>query len=192
MEEEKKGVSFLVFVGFLVLFVLFLFVEPSSKGSGNVVIGSITLGESPSIITLIILFVILIIILAAVFIILKKLKKKKIKVETPMEDKKPGFEVKKENKKSSNAELDDGDIEKLFSGNGETIREEKPKEELKEKKSEEKVQQPEKKVLTNLQDLKNKIKGMLSQNATREQIIGNLKLQGITMDQIGKAMEDVN
>ena len=49
MEEGRKEVSFLVFVGFLVLFVLFLFLNPGQKSSGNVVIGSVTLGENPAV-----------------------------------------------------------------------------------------------------------------------------------------------
>jgi len=192
MEEKKREVSFLVFVGFLLLFLIFFFLGPSDKSSGNVVIGSITLGENPSIVTLIVLFIILVVVLAAVFLVFKKFKKKKVHVESPtQEDKKLGFEKNKEDKKESKLELDDREIEKLFSGDGET-KKEPPKVEPVNDKLVDKIQQPEKKVLTNLQDLKNKIKGMLSQNFNREQIIGNLKLQGITIDQITKAIEDVN
>jgi len=183
MEEQKREVSFLVFAGFLVLFVLFLFLSPDEKSSGSVVIGSVSLGENPSMITLLILFVILVVVLAAVFVIFKKLKKKKINIESPKpSDVKQSFEDKKEDK----IDLGDEDIDKLFSGNGEKKKEENYN------KDEEKAQSTEKKVLTNLQDLKNKIKGMLSQNLTREQVISNLKSHGVTMDQISRAIEDIN
>lgn len=181
MEEQKREVSFLVFVCFLILFVLFLFLNSGEKSSGNVVIGSITLGENPSVITLVILFVILVVILAAVFVIFKKLKKKKVRVEGP----KPVISqnIISEAKGEPKVKLQDEDIEKLFSANHE-----KEKEQY-----EVPIEEPiEKKVLTNLQDLKNKIKGMLSQNYNKEQIISNLKSQGITMDQIIKSIEEVN
>ena len=166
----------------MVLFVLFLFLNPEQKSSGNVVIGSITLGENPSIITLVILFVILVVILAAAFVIFKRLKKKKIKLEGPKPEIKGNVIVEK--KGEHEVELDNEDIEKLFSENHENHEEEE---------HEEIIKKPiEKKVLTNLQDLKNKIKGMLSQNYNKEQIISNLKSQGISIDQINKSIEEVN
>src|SRR3989344_2286583 len=171
MEEGRKEVSFLVFVGFLVLFVLFLFLNPGQKSSGNVVIGSVTLGENPSIITLVILFVILVVVLAAAFVI--------IRIESPKLETKENMVAEK--KEEQKVELQDDDIEKLFSENH------------KEEKHEEIVEKPsEKKILVNLQDLKNKIKGMLSQNYNKEQIISNLKSQGVNIEQISKAIEEVN
>jgi len=179
MEEGRKEVSFLVFVGFLVLFVLFLFLNPGQKSSGNVVIGSVTLGENPSIITLVILFVILVVVLAAAFVIFRKLKKKKIRIESPKLETKENMVAEK--KEEQKVELQDDDIEKLFSENH------------KEEKHEEIIEKPsEKKILVNLQDLKNKIKGMLSQNYSKEQIISNLKSQGVNIEQISKAIEEVN
>lgn len=185
MEEEKREVSFLVFVAFVALFMLFLLLNPGQNSSGNVVIGSITLGENPSIITLAILFVILVIILAAVFVIFKKLKKKKIKIESPKLVTSNQSMV-SETKAEPKVELQDDDIEKLFSDN----RQKPDQPEINEVK--EKVQPTENKVMVNLQDLKNKIKGMLSQNYNKEQVISNLKSQGVNMDQISKAIEEVN
>ena len=182
MEEEKRGVSSLVFISFVVLFVLFLFLNPNQNKSGNVVIGSIVLGENPSIITIVILFVILVVILAAVFVIFKKLKKKKIKFESPKPTEIKQSVVSQESKKEEKVELESEDIEKLFSNHNQKI----------EEQYEEEVQPTEKKVMINLQDLKNKIKGMLSQSFTKEQIIGNLKSQGFTMDQISKTIDEVN
>ena len=55
------------------------------------------------------------------------------------------------------------------------------------------MEQPQdKEILTNLQDLKNKIKGMLTEKLTKEQIIGRLKSQGVGMNQITKSIEEVN
>jgi|SRR3989344_2367771 len=182
MEDKNREVSFLVFVGFLFLFILFLFLSPNEKSSGNAIIGSATLGENPSTITLLILFVILIVILAAVFVIFKKLKKKKIKIDSPARP----IEIKQvvNEKKEEKIDFGDEDIEKLFSEPSQ--KKEEVKEEVLEKIP------AENKVLTNLQDLKNKIKMMSSQNITREQIVNNLKSQGVTMDQINKAIEEVN
>lgn len=181
MEEQKREVSFLVFVGFLLLFVLFLFLSPEEKSSGNAIIGSVSLGESPSILTVLILFVILMIILAAVFVILKKLKKKKTSIAIPA---KPA-EIKSamEEKKDEKVDFGDGDIEKLFSGGNEKNAKEE---------TAEKAQPTENKVMINLQDLKNKIKMMSSQGITREQITNNLKSRGATIDQVNKAIEEVN
>jgi len=121
MEDNKREASFLVFVGFLFLFVLFLFFSPDEKSSGNVIIGSVALGENPSVITLLILFLILVIILAAVFVIFRKLKKKKTIIESP----KP-TEIKQnaEEKKEEKPNFNDEDVDKLFSGNGEEKKEE--------------------------------------------------------------------
>lgn len=185
MQGDKKEVSFLVFVGFVILFMLFLFLGLGEDNTSNAIIGSTALGDSPSLITIVILFVILIIILAAVFFLFRKLKKKKFKVLAP-----GSVEGKKDlDKKEVKTELEEGDMDKLFS------EEEKPKEvskkEVKKEPVEKEIEKP-KEVLTNLQDLKNKIKGMLTQKLTKEQIVGSLKSQGVSVDQVTKAIEEVN
>tara|TARA_Y100000310_G_C20373084_1_gene664454 strand:+ start:34 stop:726 length:693 start_codon:yes stop_codon:yes gene_type:complete len=191
MQGDKKEVSFLVFVGFVILFLFFLFLGPNENTS-NAIIGSVDLGDSPSPVTIIILFVILVVILAGVFFVFRKLKKKKIKVSAPggVKDGKKNLSS-KEDKKDSDAGLEEGDMDKLFSEEGD-----KPKEvskEIPKQKPVKKIAQPKKKeVLTNLQDLKNKIKGMLTQKLTKEQIVGGLKSQGVSVDQITRAIEEVN
>ncbi len=184
MEGGKRELSFWVFVGFLLLFLVFMFVGSDTENTSNAIVGSIALGESPSIITLVILFVILIIVLAGVFVIFRKLKKKKVNVVTPtVKDQK---EVGKETK----SELGGDDIDKLFS---EGEKKEEPIKAVKKEIPVKKMEQPQKKeVLTNLQDLKNKIKGMLTERLTKEQIIGRLKSHGVDVNQITKAIEEVN
>ena len=109
--------------------------------------------------------------------IFRKLKKKKIRIESPKLETKENMVAEK--KEEQKVELQDDDIEKLFSENH------------KEEKHEEIIEKPsEKKILVNLQDLKNKIKGMLSQNYNKEQVISNLKSQGVNIDQISKAIEE--
>lgn len=183
MEGGKKELSFWVFVGFLLLFLVFMVVGPDRSNTSNAIIGSTALGESPSVVTLVVLFVVLIVVLAGVFIMFRKFKKKKSQIESP----KPVQDDKKEPK----AELGEGDIDKLFSDEEKKL--EEPRKEIKKEIPVEKFGQPKKKeILTNLQDLKNKIKGMLTQKLTKEQIVGSLKSQGVNVDQITKAMEEVN
>tara|TARA_Y100000034_G_C6852461_1_gene386882 strand:+ start:544 stop:1254 length:711 start_codon:yes stop_codon:yes gene_type:complete len=197
METKKRELSLFIFVCFIVLFLLFMLLSPNTGKTSNAIVGSTALGESPSVITLVILFVVLVVVLAVVFFIFKKLKKKKLKVKAPQ----PSEEVKgekkigekpREAKKESKSDLEEGDIDKLFSGNGveepKTVEKPKPKEDHVQK-----LQQPQKKeVLANLQDMKNKIKGMLTQKLTKEQIIARLKTAGMNIDQINKAIEEVN
>lgn len=195
MEPEKKDVSFLVFACFIVLFVIFLFLGPNEKSNGNAIIGSVSLGDSPSVATLIILFVILIVILAFVFFVFKKMKSKKVKVDVPNSNNSLKGNVlvptKSNISKGSKEDIDEGDIEKLFSSNGEDSKKEEPVKQLSPEKPIKNAQDSNK-TLANLQDMKNKIKGMISQNFNKDQVISSLKSQGITMDQIGKAMEEVN
>jgi len=179
MESEKRDVSFWVFVGFLLLFLVFMFLGPNEK-SGNAIIGSSALGESPSIVIVIVLFIVLIVVLAVVFIIFKKIKKKKMK----------GGVLKPEDRRETpkgrgetNLEMGEEEVEKLFS-EGEM---EKPKEEPLEK-----LEQKPKKVLTNLQELKDRVKGMLGQKFTKDQITTDLKSEGISVDQINRVIGEVN
>ena len=202
MESGKKEASYLVFVGFVLLFLVFMVLNPGSKNTSNAIIGSSTLGENPSIITLMVLFVILIVVLAVVFIIFKKIKSKRKSNANPpkpsdsqskMSDNKVETEL--EEKKDSRTELAENDINELFSSGGTEEKEQpKPAEMPKKEPMQNTIQQKptEKKVMTNLQDLKNKVKGMLSQSFTKDQIIGNLKSQGISSDQISKVIIEVN
>ena len=102
-------------------------------------------------------------------------------------------EVKEEVKEEIKEDIKEGIKEDIKEDVKEEINE-RIKEKIKEEVKEEVLEKipAENKVLTNLQDLKNKIKMMSSQNITREQIVNNLKSQGVTMDQINKAIEEVN
>ena len=186
MQGDKKEVSYIVFVGFVILFLLFLFLNPDSGSDSNAVIGSLSLGDNPSIITIVVLFVSLIVVLAIVFFIFKKFKKKSVKKgETKFDESKSSG-----NKKASKSELGDEDIDELFSGEK---KKRESKREFKKVNPVKKVEHSQKKeVLTNLQDLKNKVKGMLTQKLTKEQMIGRLKSEGVNVDQITKTIEEVN
>jgi len=197
MKSEKREVSFLVFVCFIILFLLFMFLGPNKNNTSNAIIGSTALGESPSVITLVLMFVALIVVLALVFFVFKKIKRRKIRIETPKPDEeKMAIEKPREARKESKGDLGEEDIDKLFSGgdSGEEEPEAEP-ETVSEPEEDhlQKLQQSQKKeVMVNLQDLKNKIKGMLTEKLTKEQIVGRLKSDGMNMDQINRAIEEVN
>lgn len=186
MGSGKKESSLVVFIGFILLFLLFLFVGPKEK-SGNAIIGSTVLGENPSMMTIIILFVILIIILIAVFVIFKKIKKKKMmKGENP----------KLGDKEVSKGDMEEADIERLFSEDSE-IKPEAKKEPSIDigsslGKNEEHLDFKPKEPLTNLQEVKDRVKGMLSQNFSKNQITTDLKSEGMSENQINKILGDIN
>ena len=126
--QDKRGVSFLVFGGFIVLFLLFLFLSPKDSAKGAFtfegVVGSAELGGFP-IVTLVIVFVILIIVLVAVILLLKKFRRKKHNFIAPKPEPSnaagfsksfnPLMENAGPNAKSGN--IGDEDIENLFSEN---------------------------------------------------------------------------
>src|SRR3989344_5251886 len=193
MKSEKREVSFLVFVCFIILFLLFMFLGPNKNNTSNAIIGSTALGESPSVITLVLMFVALIVVLALVFFVFKKIKRRKIRIETPKPDEeKMAIEKPREARKESKGDLGEEDIDKLFSGDAEPESEPETIDEPEEDHLQKLQQSQKKEVMVNLQDLKNKIKGMLTEKLTKEQIVGRLKSDGMNMDQINRAIEEVN
>jgi hypothetical protein len=134
--QNRKEISFLVFGGFIALFLLFLFLSPrgSAKGAFTFegVVGSTEIGGFP-IVTLVIVFVILIIVLIAVILLLKKFRRKKHSFIAPkpepsldlgvpksfeplMENVGPKIKSKGQTENQV-ANIGDEDIENLFSEN---------------------------------------------------------------------------
>jgi len=197
-EQNKKEISFLVFGGFIVLFVLFLFLsqEGSTKGAFTFeeVIGSSEIGGT-SVITLVIIFVILVVVLIAVILLLKKFKKKKhtfIAPKTHEDSQKKGklsFNPLKENIKSNldkaPEDMADEDIESLFS---ETVGIKTEDESKVSGFSSTKNQEP----MTNANQLKTQVNSLFDKGNNSKQVVEILKKKGFTPKQVSKVIDDIN
>ena len=207
--HNKREVSLLVFGGFIVLFILFLFLGPqeSTKGAFTFdgIVGSAELGGI-SIVTLIIVFVILIVVLIGVILLLKKFRRKSHNFVAPPNPGASPADLGQKNitspleenagrkAESSSGDILDEDIESLFSENV-SAKKEEPIKEIPSKKQETSARQENaqiQKPLVNANQLKVQVSSLLGKGYSREQILEFLGKKGFTSEQIVKTIDEMN
>ncbi|MBU2633936.1 MAG: hypothetical protein KJ674_01700 [Nanoarchaeota archaeon] len=178
MGDSEINASFYVVASFILLFFVFMFISPEPEPTGQAV-GSL-LGEgSSSLIIIVVIFVVLILALGVAYFVYKKLKKKKISEDVPLPKKESKEKDVLEGIAEHRADLSGMEVDKLFS--------------TEEKEEKKEIAKPaEKKILTNLGELKTTIVNLLRQRYSKQQILNLLESKGWTLEQVEKAIEDLN
>ncbi|MFH1210030.1 MAG: hypothetical protein V1663_04545 [archaeon] len=174
--ENNKDMSIFVISSFAVFFFVFMFVRPTGYA-----VGSLLGTGSNSLMIIGIVFIVLILALGIVYFIYKKTGKKKVIANIPL----PSKENKEKDILEGIAEHKEIniDVDKLFSSDERPI-------EKAERITIERAN--EKRLLTNLNDLKVTIIGLLRQRYSKQQILGLLQSKGWTIEQIEKAINEIN
>lgn len=173
--EDNKVASFYVIASFIMLFFIFMFLQPKTT---SYAIGSILTNTNSSLLIIVVVFIVLIVALGIVYFVYRNIKKKKTVENVPLPKKEVEEKDILEGIAEKKGDLSGIDVDKLFSGG------------MKEEKKEEKP--IEKKILTNLNELKIAIINLLRQRYNKQQILSLLSSKGWTLEQIEKAIEDIN
>ena len=199
------SLSFLVITAFIFLFFMFIFIRPDPSGNivASNIVGGFGISDEFSIITLVLAFVTLLVFLGILFFVYKKLISKRHKFK---ETGKPPLAPKKDVLEGLDKGKDLFDNEGLDKEDAKNI----PKKEfpstlpqkmgepavpVKTEKPIEKKEEPkpeDQKVLTNLNQLKSNIIGLLNQRHSKQDILRILESKGWSVEQIVKSIDEIN
>ena len=173
--EDNNVASFYVIASFIMLFLIFMFLQPKTTGYA---IGGILTNTNISLLIIVVVFIVLIIALGIIYFVYRNIKKKKTVENVPLPKKEVEEKDILEGIAEKKGDLSGIDVDKLFSSG------------MKEEKKEERP--VEKKILTNLNELKIAIINLLRQRYNKQQILSLLSSKGWTLEQIEKAIDDIN
>lgn len=183
MQKEEVSYTFYVLAGFVLLFMVFLLVQPQPEATGLI---SLNLDAAGGKLPLIIIGVTAILALGLAFMSYKHFKKKKAGT-TPTAATQPAL---------SNEEITQLFPEKNTASQPATLSPAPlaaPQPSISPPQSATPPpQQPKQQPMTNLQDIKSMIMGLLTQGQTKQQILEQLQSKGFTAPQITKAVDEIN
>jgi len=206
MENKEAPVSFYVLAAFGLLFLVFFFLgqpetsEQQKTGNDIAITGALSVGSITSTAGLIVIGTVAILVIGFAFIFMKKMSNKKKRLgeaevpQAPKVDKSlnlPGSKLEEKHKEAIKEEIPDRDVDDLF---GEDL---EPHIKASDKREEEEIYKPTKpletqKSMVNVSELKNKIKEMLRERRSKEDIFRALQSEGYTPQQIETATDEIN